>query len=219
MPDPSPVEKANLANMLAKLKAGKILTASEERRLKEYQEAQAAANAPAPKQPPRKKTGKEIPIASQDLADFLGVTIQRLGQLQAEGHAVRIGRGKYDLFETGKRYIEFQRTRTKVKEINPDDLSDEGTPKSLEAAKLQKTIWDARRSRLAYEVELGLVIPKTEVEETGVAVGALFSAELDAAQGDLPGQLAGVSETEVRKRLRARFSTLIDRIRERIEAK
>lgn len=212
----SNIEKANLANMLAKLKAGKVLTPTEERRLKEYQQRQEAEKEAATNPPKRTRKAAVFCVDQTALADFLGVTGQRVTQLVSEGIAVRTGRNRYDLRETGKRYIQSLKARQTGGRILGPDEGGEGTPQSLDAAKLQKVVIETKRAQLAYEKEQGAVISKASVEEAGVAIGALLCAELGAAENDLPGQIAGMNESTIRARLRARFDLMLTQLEERL---
>lgn len=66
-PEVSKVEQANIANMLAKLKAGRVLTETEERRLKEYEGAART----------RPETGATHASSMDSVAAELGLTARQ----------------------------------------------------------------------------------------------------------------------------------------------
>ena len=105
-------------------------------------------------------------------------------------------------------------------------------PKS-DAAKPAKTAEpvldykEARTQKLAKEIErLSIIIQRekaelvlaSEVRETATRVVSVWCSELDALVGDLPGQLAGLTEADIQPRLRSRIELLKANARQSVEA-
>lgn len=76
---------------------------------------------------------------------------------------------------------------------------------------------EARTSKLAKEIERlsiiigrekGELVPAAEMRETATRVVSVWCSELDALVGDLPGQLAGLTEADIQPKLRARIELL-----------
>jgi hypothetical protein len=78
-------------------------------------------------------------------------------------------------------------------------------------AKLRKEI---ERLDLIIKREKGELVLVTEVQEAATRVVAVWCSELDALVGDLPGQLAGLTEAEMQPKLRARIELLKANARE-----
>ena len=86
---------------------------------------------------------------------------------------------------------------------------------------------EARTQKLAKEIErLSIIIARekgelvlaSEVRETATRVVSVWCSELDALVGDLPGQLAGLTEADIQPKLRARIELLKANARHSIEA-
>ena len=106
----------------------------------------------------------------------------------------------------------------KVNAQNPD-----ATPAQATAPML--TLSEARTEKLRREVERlnimiardkGELVSRVEVRESGVAIGALLSAEIAAMVNDLPGQLAGLDEVGIRAGLLARTDALLVSIKAKL---
>ena len=89
-------------------------------------------------------------------------------------------------------------------------------PTDIGAAKLQKTLKEIERLDLIVARERGELINRAEVRESGVAIGALLSAECSAMVNDLPGQIAGQDEVEIRPKLQSRIDLMLANIRTRL---
>ena len=72
-------------------------------------------------------------------------------------------------------------------------------------AKLRKEI---ERLDLIIKREKGELVLADEMRETATRVVAVWCSELDALVGDLPGQLAGLTEAEIQPKLRSRIELL-----------
>jgi hypothetical protein len=62
--------------------------------------------------------------------------------------------------------------------------------------------------------EKGELVPAVEMRETATRVVSVWCSELDALVGDLPGQLAGLTEAEIQPKLRSRIELLKANARE-----
>lgn len=83
--------------------------------------------------------------------------------------------------------------------------------KEARTAKLQKEI---ERLDLIIQREKGELVLADEMRETATRVVAVWCSELDALVGDLPGQLAGLTEAEIQPKLRSRIELLKANARE-----
>ena len=83
--------------------------------------------------------------------------------------------------------------------------------KEARTAKLQKEI---ERLDLIIKREKGELVLADEMRETATRVVAVWCSELDALVGDLPGQLAGLTEAEIQPKLRSRIELLKANARE-----
>lgn len=96
----------------------------------------------------------------------------------------------------------------------------------LKPAKTAEPVLDykeARTQKLAKEIERlsiiigrekGELVPAAEMRETATRVVSVWCSELDALVGDLPGQLAGLTEAEIQPKLRSRIELLKSNARE-----
>ena len=81
--------------------------------------------------------------------------------------------------------------------------------------KLRKEI---ERLSIIIAREKGELVPVDEVRETATRVVSVWCSELDALVGDLPGQLAGLTEADIQPRLRSRIELLKANARQSVEA-
>jgi hypothetical protein len=58
---------------------------------------------------------------------------------------------------------------------------------------------------------------KAKVRESGIRIGAIFSAKLAALVNDASGALAGLGESELRKKLQERTQQILSEIRDELE--
>ena len=58
---------------------------------------------------------------------------------------------------------------------------------------------------------------KKEIEESGIRIGAIFSAKLAALVNDASGALAGLDEATLRKKLHGRTQGILAEIRQELE--
>lgn len=72
-------------------------------------------------------------------------------------------------------------------------------------AKIKKEV---ERLDLKIRKERGELVLISDMRETAVRIVSIWCSELDALVGDLPGQLAGLSEPEIQPKLRSRIELL-----------
>jgi hypothetical protein len=72
-------------------------------------------------------------------------------------------------------------------------------------AKIKKEV---ERLDLKIRKERGELVLISEMRETAVRIVSVWCSELDALVGDLPGQLAGLSEQDIQPKLRSRIELL-----------
>jgi len=80
-----------------------------------------------------------------------------------------------------------------------------GDMAEMKRQKLQKEV---ERLDLKIQKERGELVLISEMRETAVRIVSIWCSELDALVGDLPGQLAGLTEAEIQPKLRSRIELL-----------
>ena len=75
-------------------------------------------------------------------------------------------------------------------------------------ARTQKLAKEIERLSIIIGREKGELVPVVEMRETATRVVSVWCSELDALVGDLPGQLAGLTEADILLKLRARIELL-----------
>ena len=85
-------------------------------------------------------------------------------------------------------------------------------------ARTQKLAKEIERLSIIIAREKGELVPVDDVRETATRVVSVWCSELDALVGDLPGQLAGLSEADIQPRLRSRIELLKANARQSVEA-
>lgn len=86
--------------------------------------------------------------------------------------------------------------------------------KTIQEAKLKKTLLEVEKLEIANSRARGDLIPRDAVRDRVITAGGILVAQLQAMANDMPGQLAGATESQVRDRLEARHGLVIDRFRE-----
>jgi hypothetical protein len=74
--------------------------------------------------------------------------------------------------------------------------------------KRQKLQREVQRLDIKIERERGELVPKVEVQEACIRIISIWCSELDALVADLPGQIGGLSETDMSPKLRSRIELL-----------
>lgn len=102
----------------------------------------------------------------------------------------------------------------------PDDPKPAKTAEPLldyKEARTQKLAKEIERLSIIIAREKGELVPVDEVRETATRVVSVWCSELDALVGDLPGQLAGLTEADIQPRLRSRIELLKANARQSVE--
>jgi hypothetical protein len=87
----------------------------------------------------------------------------------------------------------------------------------LEEARVEKVRLESELIRSKIAREKGELIPVDQVREDIIAAVAAFTAELYALANDVPGQLAGLTETQIRDKVLARIDLLVDKVKAKCE--
>jgi hypothetical protein len=90
-------------------------------------------------------------------------------------------------------------------------------PVSLNDARLRKTLLECERIEFALAADRGEYIKNSEVRETGIRIGTIFTAKLAALVNDSSGALAGLDEVSLRKKLHERTQSILSEIKAEIE--
>lgn len=90
-------------------------------------------------------------------------------------------------------------------------------PQSLNDARMQKLVLESERLRIKIAQDKGELVDIAKVKESGIRIGAIFSAKLAALVNDASGALAGLGEVELRKKLHERTQTILAEIRDELE--
>jgi len=85
-------------------------------------------------------------------------------------------------------------------------------PASLNDARLRKTLLECERIEFALAVDRGEYSKNIEVKESGIRVGSIFTAKLNALVNDASGALAGLDESSLKKKLHERIQGILAEI-------
>jgi hypothetical protein len=88
---------------------------------------------------------------------------------------------------------------------------------TIAEARLAKLNAETARLQFRLAVDRGEYLPIDQVREEATGIGSVLIAELSALANDLPGQLAGLSEVQIRDRLLARLDSLIETTRGKLQ--
>lgn len=189
----SKLHAANLSNIVKKVKAGKVLTAYEQKQL-------AAAT---------KESDDLVP--QKNICEIFSITRKTIAQWRREG---KDGVPKK---ETGgenlKKWREFFSS-------NPDAGFFDGKPRSdresLLCQKLEVEIEIAKLKKSRLDGEL---ISMSDVNDGMAAIGAVLRAAIARLQSDLPPILEGMSASQMSKRIEEAGSSMMSQMREMLEQK
>ena len=95
--------------------------------------------------------------------------------------------------------------------------SGKAAPATLNEARLEKTLLESERIRVRLQQDRGELVEIASVRESGIRIGAIFSAKLAALVNDASGALAGLGEAELRKKLHERTQQILAEIKQEIE--
>jgi hypothetical protein len=94
---------------------------------------------------------------------------------------------------------------------------EERTPASYNEARTRKALLECDKLDMQLAILRGDYEEKAKMRESGIRIGAIFSAKLAALVNDASGALAGLGEAELRKKLHERTQQILSEIREEIE--
>jgi hypothetical protein len=94
---------------------------------------------------------------------------------------------------------------------------EERTPASYNEARTRKALLECDKLDMQLAILRGDYEEKAKVRESGIRIGAIFSAKLAALVNDASGALAGLGEAELRKKLHERTQQILSEIREELE--
>jgi hypothetical protein len=87
----------------------------------------------------------------------------------------------------------------------------------LNDARLRKTLLECERIELALAIDRGEYSKNTEVKESGIRIGSIFTAKLNALVNDASGSLAGLDEPSLKKKLHERVQAILAEIKTELE--
>jgi phage terminase Nu1 subunit (DNA packaging protein) len=96
-----------------------------------------------------------------ELASLLGLTVQRITRLQAEGVIKRIGRNRYNTAQAVQAYIRYRETTVRT------ELGDDG---SLTSARVEWTETKARLAQLELQTRSGKLLSRDDVTNAWAAI-------------------------------------------------
>lgn len=128
----------------------------------------------------RAEKSEEI-VSTSELASVLGLTVQRIGQLQNEGVIPQHARGQYRLGASVQAYAHYLGSRRPTRDSEHSRLA------RVQADKIDR---ENRRAR-------GELLPREVVDETLQGVHAAAVPLLDGMGGRLANELSGISEPAV----------------------
>ena len=117
---------------------------------------------------------------------------------------------------TKDRIVEPPLVRKKLEALNPAKPAEPVL--DYKEARTQKLAKEIERLGIIIAREKGELVPVDEMRETATRIVSVWCSELDALVGDLPGQLAGLTEADIQPKLRARIELLKANARHSIEA-
>ena len=181
------IRDAEVKNIFAKLKAGKTLTAREAKIADDFAK--------------EKQAQQDGPISQVALARAWGMTQPNISYLVKQGMPLT----SIEAAEAWRKdYLEKQGRG-------------ENAPESLNTARLRKILLECERIELTNAISKGEYVAIGAVRESGIRIGAIFSAKLAALVNDASGALAGLDEATLRKKLHERTQTILAEIRQELE--
>lgn len=117
---------------------------------------------------------------------------------------------------TKDRIVEPPLVRKKLEALSP--VTSAEPVLDYKVARTQKLAKEIERLSIIIQREKGELVLSSEVRETATRVVSVWCSELDALVGDLPGQLAGLTEADIQPKLRARIELLKANARHSIDA-
>lgn len=90
-------------------------------------------------------------------------------------------------------------------------------PKNLNEARLRKTLLECERIEYMMAIEKKEYIKQTEVHDSGIKLGAIFSAKLAALVNDVSGACAGLDEITLRKKMHEKTQQILSEIQSELK--
>jgi phage terminase Nu1 subunit (DNA packaging protein) len=112
-----------------------------------------------------KPSGKNPSVTVSTLAKLFNLTSVRIQQLAADGVVIRSARGRYELWQSVKNYIEYLQER----KVNQWD-SDEDNPTEIKKHQLRRTKEEADKLELANARTRGELVEVAKVKRLGEQV-------------------------------------------------
>nr|BAR33219.1 Phage DNA packaging protein, Nu1 subunit of terminase (COG4220) [uncultured Mediterranean phage uvMED] len=112
-----------------------------------------------------KPSGKNPSVTVSTLAKLFNLTSVRIQQLAADGVVIRSARGRYELWQSVKNYIEYLQER----KVNQWD-SDEENPTEIKKHQLRRTKEEADKLELANARTRGELVEVAKVKRLGEQV-------------------------------------------------
>ena len=144
----------------------------------------------------QERDGKPRKLTQQEIADAWGMTQANVSKMVKQGMPLD---SMEAAMEWRKQFLE------------------ERTPASYQEARTKKALLECEKLDIQLAILREEYVRKAEVRESGIRVGAIFSAKLAALVNDASGALAGLGESELRKKLHERTQGILAEIRDELE--
>jgi predicted transcriptional regulator len=149
----------------------------------------------------QERDGKPRKLTQQEVADAWGMTQANVSKMVKQGMPL-------DSMEAA---MEWRRKFLEERGRGDD------APKSYQEARTRKALLECEKLDIQLAILREEYVRKAEVRESGIRIGAIFSAKLAALVNDASGALAGLGEAELRKKLHERTQGILAEIREELE--
>jgi hypothetical protein len=149
----------------------------------------------------QERDGKPRKLTQQEVADAWGMTQPNVAKMVKQGMPL-------DSMEAA---MEWRRKFLEERGRGDD------APKSYQEARTRKALLECERLDIQLAILREEYVRKAEVRESGIRIGAIFSAKLAALVNDASGALAGLGESELRKKLHERTQGILAEIRDELE--
>jgi hypothetical protein len=149
----------------------------------------------------QERDGKPRKLTQQEIADAWGMAQSNINKMVKQGMPL-------DSMEAA---MEWRRKFLEERGRGDD------APKSYQEARTRKALLECERLDIQLAILREEYVRKAEVRESGIRVGAIFSAKLAALVNDASGALAGLGESELRKKLHERTQGILAEIRDELE--
>ena len=145
------------------------------------------------------KKNRVVKITHQSIGDAWGISKQAVAKW------VKLGCPTTSIEEATKWRDEYLNASGKI------------APKTLNDARLEKTLLESERIRVRLQQDRGELVEIAKVKESGIKIGSIFTAKMAALVNDASGALAGLDEATLRKKLNDRVQAILAEIKIEIE--